>query len=410
MNSIRENPEHSVKAEQASYLRNKVDVDSHEMVPFHFWGEEFGDVGDFLGKLDMKASGELRAGNSMLRPDISGDVTPINHDTVWNIKGPGAPSAIDLSRRPAVMEAMGIERQLVFPTFGLIGLILYYLPNPHEYLIYDPEGVDHKRLGKEACDAHNRWAARITKITQSKTRPVGMVLPDSIPEIMKQTEELLAAGIRGIMLPAGSPPAGTSPADPAMDPFWELLEKNDIPLTLHLGTEFAFMSSLKWPNNVPAFYPSRVSSAEFQVTPYHTSTLHFCMENYLVCMVLGGVFERFPRLRVGIIECAAHWVGPLAERMDNLASQFVKRLSDLSMPPSGYLARNVRATPFYFEPVDYYIDRYPHLAQVYAYATDYPHVEGGAESDKIFLDKLEGKGESVKEGFFRTNGLFLLPD
>jgi hypothetical protein len=36
------------------------------------------------------------------------------------------------------------------------------------------------------------------------------------------------------------------------------------------------------------------------------------MENYLVRMVLGGVFERFPRLRVDIIECAADLTGCMA--------------------------------------------------------------------------------------------------
>ena len=33
-------------------------------------------------------------------------------------------------------------------------------------------------------------------------------------------------------------------------------------------------------------------------------------------MVIGGVFERHPRLRMGIIECGATWLGPLVERIE----------------------------------------------------------------------------------------------
>lgn len=69
-------------------------------------------------------------------------------------------------------------------------------------------------------------------------------------------------------------------------------------------------------------------------------------------------------MRFGVIELGAAWVGALGERLDMWAEkQFQGRLSKvLTMRPSAYLARNVRVTPFHFEPVSHYLERYPHLA------------------------------------------------
>ena len=51
--------------------------------------------------------------------ELRGDTAPINAETVWTTKGPGAPSAADLRRRPQVLDEMGVRRQLVSPGFAL---------------------------------------------------------------------------------------------------------------------------------------------------------------------------------------------------------------------------------------------------------------------------------------------------
>jgi predicted TIM-barrel fold metal-dependent hydrolase len=229
--------------------------------------------------------------------------------------------------------------------------------------------------------------------------------------MVRQAEEMVDDGVRAFLLPAGSPPAGTSPADRALEPFWSICEDRNIPITFHLGTEFAFLASMNWSANVPEFSPAPQSTVEFQIEPYRTATFHFCMENYLTAMILGGVLERHPMLRIGVMETAAHWVGPMGKRLDITATQFKKRLSGtLSMEPSKYLARNVRVAPFPFEPVGDYLRDHPEMSAVYSFMTDFPHVEGGSESEQTYATKLAGFDEDVRRGFFRENGLFLTPD
>ena len=132
-----------------------------------------------------------------------------------------------------------------------------------------------------------------------------------------------------------------------------MLAEAKAPITLHLGTEHGLLKDIRWPAHVPQFASSSTSTVEFNIEPYRCSILHLQADNFLSTMVLGGVFERHPDLRFGVIECAAHWIGPLAEQLDLWSGQFRSRMErHLTMLPSDYIARNVRVTPFHFEPVD----------------------------------------------------------
>jgi hypothetical protein len=78
------------------------------------------------------------------------------------------------------------------------------------------------------------------------------------------------------------------------------------------------------------------------------------------------------------------------------------------MKPSEFIRRNVRVTAFDFEPVDDYIDRYG-LEEVYCYASDFPHMEGGRDPMARFAGRLERFGPAMMEKFFVKNGEWLLP-
>ena len=389
-----------------------LDVDSHEMAPLELWGEVFGDdIARRVGEVGFEIHSRRRA-NPLSVPGLTGDTTPITQETVWQMKGAAAPSAIDLRRRPEVLDEMGIARQLVFPTFGLFGLILVNDPNAHAWLGFDPSRLDGRDLGHRAVQAHNDWAADITRSTSDRVRPVGIVLTDTTVEsIVEQARTAIDRGVRALMIPANVPPAGSSPADPDLDPFWALCAEANVPVTIHLGTDFGFLSSSAWSKGVEAFHPSDKSTIELPIEPYRATTIHFCAENMISTMVLGGVFERHPALRFGAIELAAGWLAPLAERLDWWAEgQFRSRLEGtLSLRPSEYIARNIRVTPFYFEPVTRYHDRDPDLWSSYCYATDYPHVEGGKDSRRLLSEALSSIPAEARDRFFSSNGELLLP-
>lgn len=79
------------------------------------------------------------------------------------------------------------------------------------------------------------------------------------------------------------------------------------------------------------------------------------------------------------------------------------------MKPSDYVRRNVRISCFDFEPVGQYIDHYG-LDDVYCYASDFPHHEGGKNPLGRFLESLKGHSEETHRKFFVENAKHVLPD
>lgn len=399
------------RANEPAFLSRIVDLDSHEMIPSEFWTQEFGECGTLLKGLDagiLASAGD----NTLMRDDITADDAPITYETVRNRKGPSAPGAIDFGRRPEVLSAMGVDRQLAFPTFGLTGMMFVYNSRSPEIFGFDPNEMDRFAVGREMIRAHNDWCARVVRgVDAQRVRPVALLPTDSLEQMMRDAEAGLDAGISAFWIPGSTPPAGTSPGDKALDPFWRLMAESNATVTYHLGTEFGFLADTRWTSGVPQFANASAETVEFNVEPYRCSVIHLMCDNFLSTLILGGVFERHPNLRFGVIECAAHWAGPLADSLDLWYSQFRRRLDGpLSMKPSEYFARNIRVTPFHFEPVDEYIERYPHLQDVYSYSSDYPHVEGGKDSVRGFYEKIKRLGDDIAEKFFVTNGAWLLPD
>ena len=214
-----------------------------------------------------------------------------------------------------------------------------------------------------------------------------------------------------IQILSSEPLAGLSPADDDLDPFYELIARNDVALLLHVGGDGGFLATEQW-GHAP-FFDGYRQGLEISLSPYWTSSFHLAAQNYLATMVTGGVFERHPALRFGAIELTGHWIGPLARMLDmwwtnGMVTVRDKKDKHLPERPSEYIKRNVRVSVFDFEPVDEYFSMYG-LDDVYCFATDFPHVEGGTDPMGKLATKLQRLGDEIMEKFFVRNGELLLP-
>lgn len=389
-----------------------LDVDSHEMISVPLLVQEFGETAALVASLYERFPEESMHGKTFRSTVV--DDTPIDPATIWELKGAPAPSAIDLGRRTAVLDAMGIHRQLIFPTaVGLSGLIMagggMGQLNRNMLESEAARGLDERELGLTLCRSHNDWCMR-TQALDDRLRPVAVIDTVSIEEAMAEATRVVDGGVKCLLIPADIPPGGTSPAAEAFDPFWKLCTDADVPVVLHLGSEWNFLANrAAWTADIQTFRARHETLREADLNPHHFSTVHFAAQNFLTTMILGGVFERHPALRFGVIELTAHWVGPMAENLTMWLSQFKSKGKELSLSPSEYLNRNVRVGSFHWEPVDLYIERYG-LDEVYTYSSDFPHVESGAlNSVAAFAERLERLGPEAVEKFFVTNGELLFP-
>ena len=101
----------------------------------------------------------------------------------------------------------------------------------------------------------------------------------------------------------------------------------------------------------------------------------------LTFLIWGGVFERFPKLKVAITEGTAVWVPEYLALLDFrfAESHYAQKLGDyrshLSMKPSEYFARNVRLGASCMPRREALLRHEIGLAQI-MWGTDFPHPEG----------------------------------
>jgi hypothetical protein len=221
----------------------------------------------------------------------------------------------------------------------------------------DPE------LGAALCRAVNDWQAAEWLELEPRLR-ASIVLPYddgplSAAEIDRVRGTAGAAGfVQALMLVRTVEPAGRR----RYWPIYEACERHGLPLGIHFGGYGGHpISSSGW----PSFYLED-----------HTG-MAMAFQAQLVSLVLEGVFERFPGLRVVCIEGGVAWLPALAWRLDRLYDELRDEVPELLRRPSEYLREHVWMTT---QPVDE-PERPEHLLQVFErigrdrllFATDYPH-------------------------------------
>lgn len=332
-----------------------------------------------------------RLGMDMIRSAVaSSDSVVLDKDNVWTLKGWSSPAAFDAGARLEALDLMGIDRQILFPIAFFAAIAVSRMPG-----------------AADAASRYNDFVLDWASDAKGRLRPVAMLPMLDVEEALAEARRTIDKGAYAVNISCGHPPAGLSPADPAWDPLWAMLAEANVPALLHVGSEAGFFDKA-WAK-IPSLQANALPGGGEALGPFSLATFHYAAQLYITSLILGGVFERHPNLRFGAIELTAQWVGPMAEMLDQRVDVFARRMSKLlSKKPSEYLSSQVRVTPFWWEPVDVYIERYG-LEDVYVFSTDFPHPEGGKEPVQRLFDRVSPLGEELTEKFFVTNGDLLLP-
>ncbi|CAM2801340.1 amidohydrolase family protein [Skermania piniformis] len=268
------------------------------------------------------------------------------------------PEYRDRAARAAVVEQQGIETVFMFPTFGC-GV---------EAALRDDIPATMASL-----HAFNRWLDE----DWGFDRPDHRIL--SAPMISLADPGAAAAEVdfvleRGAKLvhvrPAPVPGVGKprSLGDPVHDPVWARIAEAGIPVAFHLGDSGYLQLAAMW-GGKDTFEPFGPGDALDKIV-VDDRAIHDTMAS----LIVHGVFDRHPRLRVASIENGSDFVHRLSKRMTKLANQ-----SPRSFPndPVATLREHVWVAP-------YYEDDLPALAERIGverilFGSDWPHGEGLAE-------------------------------
>ena len=342
-----------------------------------------------------------------LKSDNFADDRRRNRKELWIVKGIGALGAKEADERREALDAMGVRAQLVF-----------YNTASGELRINSPEA-------REACRRYNNYSLKWSRQTGGRARVAMQINMSDRDWAIAETQRVIKLGAKIVTLPSSAPPGGVSPAHEQWDRLWAILEEADVPATLHLGSgglmaskspdalaadkDFMFPDR-GWGNAASLRgQPANRPGGEEAISPYFMLVAHQSAELFLQTMIMGSVFDRFPKLRFGIIELAAGWVGPCVERMDLWVEFMGKVGRKYPMKPSEYMARNVRVTPFWHENLPLMIERYG-MEDVYIFSTDYPHLEGSRDPIGKFNKWLSNLPLDYARKFFVENARLLFPD
>lgn len=297
-------------------------------------------------------------------------------------KGWGALGAFDPHERSRALDLLGFSSQLVFSTFAAT-----------QFLGDDPD------LTYGGTRAHNRAMADFCA-HDARLIGVGFVPWGDPKRVCEEAAEAIRLGCGAILVPS-HPTARISPAHPDYFPFWALLEEASIPFMTHVGgggrpLHRAFHNNGKPPTTDFLGGGENIRSKDFMA-------LHNAPENFLSCMVLDGLFERFPRLRGGCIEQGALWVPAWLKRLDIAQQTFSKTEPALRLPlkASDYVRRQLKFTPFPTEPVGWLIEQGGE--ELFLFSSDYPHPEGGHDPLGRFESAMPGIADAAREKFYAGN-------
>jgi len=127
----------------------------------------------------------------------------------------------------------------------------------------------------------------------------------------------------------------------------------------------------------------------------------------LADLIVNGVLERHPELRIGVVELSSIWVPQFLLMLDG-ATEFTNRLNGrppaaLRLRPSEYFVRHVRVSSFAFEDPRRLTTR---TGDLFMCCSDYPHSEGTATPLTDYA--AAGCDPRSYPGLFQDNVEFLL--
>ena len=194
---------------------------------------------------------------------------------------------------------------------------------------------------------------------------------------------------------APAPVDGRPLSHPDHDRFWSAFVDHGITPVFHVADQPRVFDDC-WYTDDEAFVPV-LESAFLWVPPALA----------LTDLILNGVFDRHPDLRVGVVELSSIWVPQYLLMLDG-AYDFTTRLNgrplaELALRPSEYFLRHVRVSSFSYEDPARLTAK---SGDVFMFCSDYPHSEGTATP----LADYERMGcEAHKQpGLFHDNVEFML--
>ena len=247
------------------------------------------------------------------------------------------PGGSDSKVRLEEMAVDGVTAEVLYPTLGL-----------RLYAMKDAEA-------QEACfQIANDWLMEYCQVAPDRLVGIPMISMYNIKNAIKELERCKKGGMKGALI-WQVPPENLSFTTDYYEPFWESAQDLNMPVNLHILTGFNYSQNL----GIEAYRASvnlKLADAA----------------NALFDIVFSGVLDRFPRLKIVLVENEIGWIPFFTHEWDKYYIRHSpRRPISIKKLPSEYVNKQVYAT-FFSDPTGgRLLDWWG--SDICMWSNDYPH-------------------------------------
>lgn len=305
--------------------------------------------------------------------NVVGGMEPERHSPwiTWHDVEELRPGGFRPSARVVDMEKDGVDFELLYPSPRLSNSIFWHTTDKEFHLA----GVR----------AYNDWLSEFCSHDPSRLGGVAMMPNVGAELAAKELERAMSLpGMRTAML--GQWPHGGEALTAEDDLFFAAAQELDVPISIHVG----FVTEAQGHAGRGKFTGSlRLFDAPVRATQ----------------LINGGVFDRFPQLRMAFVEVDCGWVPYVKEQMDDRFKRGnPKSRPAIKMKPSEYLDRNVY---FVFITDSYGVVNRHHVGlDRMMWSSDFPHAgTDWPNSQATISEHFKGVPQDEKYAILAGNAL-----
>ncbi len=261
--------------------------------------------------------------------------------------------SMDARERVELLDRENLAKAVLYPTLGIL---------------WEAE-VDDVELSQAYCRAYNRWIADFCRPHSDRLIPIAHLSLGDPQAAAAELERAVKDGCRGAFV-APFTITRKPHGHPDHDVVFAMAEKLDVPFAIH-----------------PTFEPKGLNRARFhgmERMPLLGVIASQILQQPLSTFFQFGVFDKFPKLRVVILESGSSWLGFWMDRMDEGYETWIGGTLPLKHKPSEYVRKQVWISGDPDEQATAYVIDYVGRDRFF-WASDFPHPDHGGK----YLDALE---------------------
>jgi predicted TIM-barrel fold metal-dependent hydrolase len=303
-----------------------------------------------------KAAGGSRAALSILDDD----------DAISS--GAGTVGAWDMARRLEQMDREGIAAEVVLP--GVTTAVMPFfsagnMPHPPE-------------LRAAGARAYHRWLHDATEVGRGRFFPIAAVSPHGdLAASLRELEWAAEHGFVGVHVPGETNDGAMPPLwDRYYEPFFAACAELGFVMVMHAGYGLEQGSFIKMLDDMGELLArsdltDEEKRAEMRKDPFFNIRATRYRRAFWQ-LLLGGLFDRHPTLRLCFTELGADWVRPVLAIMDE---RYAVGDTPLTRSPSSYWTTNCGVVASSIRRVEVEQREEIGIDQL-MFGTDFPHPEG----------------------------------